>query len=144
MLRSFGPPSRRRCQGLQLRPHGQWSRSARILRDDERWTMGQRNQHPRRDPEYIQDRMSNLEVSMQRMISLMSQGSMATIRQRASEHCSSGMGRPMEQLGEEGTCCDWALKAGEIDSFCSSMPNQYQTKFWQAVEMIKKGIRLPK
>ena len=50
------------------------------------------------------------------------------------------MGEPMEQLSEDDVCCDWALKAGEIDSFCSSMPNHHQIKFWETVARIEKEL----
>jgi len=46
----------------------------------------------------------------------------------------------MEPVNEEDDCGDWALRAGEIDQFESSIPNHHHAKFWEIVEQIEKEL----
>ena len=46
----------------------------------------------------------------------------------------------MEPVNEEDNCGDWALRAGEIDQFESSIPNSHHAKFWEIVEQIEKEL----
>eukprot|EP00435_Cladocopium_sp_Y103_P021824 s3570_g5.t1 len=48
--------------------------------------------------------------------------------------------RHMEQLNAADDTCHWALKAGEIDAFCSSDPNKESIHFWQLVNQMESEI----
>eukprot|EP00435_Cladocopium_sp_Y103_P055989 s1015_g18.t1 len=48
--------------------------------------------------------------------------------------------RHMEQLNAADDKCHWALKAGEIDAFCSSDPNKESIHFWQLVNKMESEI----
>ena len=60
---------------------------------------------------------------------------------RSSGDRSIGMGRSLEQLTpEDDASCHWALQAGEIDTFCNSIPNNERQHFWGLVNKIEKEL----
>ena len=60
---------------------------------------------------------------------------------RSSGNCNHRMGRSLEQLSNDNDLnCHWALKAGEIDSFCESSPNKERQHFWGLVRKMEKEL----
>lgn len=60
---------------------------------------------------------------------------------RSSGNCNHSMGRSLEQLSEDdNVSCHWALKAGEIDTFCESSPNKERQHFWSLVRKMEKEL----
>ena len=136
-----GSPSQDDANGLHT-SHVDGRLRDRLLRGDERDSMDRRNQCPRGDPSDADQDASpgRYHAEADRRDVPEHHGGQPPDAFRSSRNCHSRMGRPMEQLGEEACCSDWSLQAGEIDSFCKSIPNNQQAKFWEHVEMIEKEL----
>lgn len=114
----------------------------RDLRDDERVTLGERNSDPGGDPEHPgeDDRAGDSHATDDCPDVSGAHDAAAAGAFNVVRNCHSGMGGPMEPVNEENSCGDWALRAGEIDQFCNSIPNSHQVKFWETVEMIEHEL----
>ena len=114
----------------------------RDLRDDERVTLGERNSDQRGDPEHPgeDDRAGDSHATDDCPDVSGAHDAAAAGAFDVARNCHSRMGRPMEPVNEENSCGDWALRAGEIDQFCNSIPNSHQVKFWETVEMIENQL----
>ena len=111
----------------------------RDLRDDERITMGERNTDARGDPEHpgADDRAGDSHATDDCPDVSGADDAAAPGALNDARNCHRRMGGPMEPVNEEDSSGDWALRAGEIDQFCSSLPNVHHAKFWKIVEKIE-------
>ena len=111
----------------------------RLLRSDERDSLDCRRRSPRRDerPSGQDVEHGECHAEADRADVPEHHGGRPPDAHGHPRNCNSRMGRSLEQLIDDYGCSDWALKAGEIDSFCHSLPNNHQAKFWEHVEMIE-------
>ena len=59
---------------------------------------------------------------------------------RSLEHPRGGGGLREQLKSSPSDDRNWVLQAGEIDSFCSSDPNQERNRFWYLVQKIEKEL----
>ena len=114
----------------------------RLLRSDERDPLDCRRRSPRRDARPSGEDVEHGECHAEadRVDVTEHHGGRPPDASRNPRDCNGRMGRTLEQLIEDYGRSDWALKAGEIDSFCHSIPNNHQAKFWEHVEMIEAEL----
>ena len=114
----------------------------RLLRSDERDSLDRRRRSPRRDERPSGQNVEHGEcyAEADRADVPEHHGGRPPDARRHPRNCNGRMGGSLEQLIEDYGRSDWALKAGEIDSFCHSMPNNHQAKFWEHVEMIEAEL----